>query len=47
MRRDISSGLGQGSCDAGVSEERCGEIRLSNLDGISGKGSYWRGVERM
>ena len=39
MRRDISSGLGQGSCDAGGTEERREEIPLSIFDEVSVKGS--------
>jgi hypothetical protein len=45
MRRDISSGLGQGRCDAGGTEERRGEIPLSMFGVISGKGSLYRRVE--
>jgi hypothetical protein len=42
MRRDISSGLGQGLCDGGGTEERRGEIPLSMFGVISAKGSLYR-----
>jgi hypothetical protein len=39
MRRDISSSLGQGPCDAGGTEEQREEILLSIFDAVFGKGS--------
>jgi len=40
MRRDISSSLGEGSCDT---EELRGENLLSVVDAVSSKGGLGRG----
>jgi hypothetical protein len=43
MRRDISSSLGGGSCDAGGMEEPRGENPLSIVDAIPNNGGLDRG----
>jgi len=43
MRRDISSSLGEGSCDTSGMEELRGENPLSAVDAVSGKGGLGRG----
>lgn len=43
MRRDISSSLGERSCDTGEMEELRGETPLSIVDAVSSKGVLGRG----